>query len=169
MFYRGGWRPFCNRELAEFEPKLTALGDQIIAFSTDAPAGLAPTAEKKSHRLPPRLRPHHDCRLRLPVRFPRRCRHAEKIRRLQHHPRPHPWRARRRLAARPHRLHDRPRPRHPLCLFQSRFQSPSPRRRIPRRGHYRCRKIKIGRHPTPLLFQRAPTTASGLFVLTLPR
>ena len=49
IFYRGGWCPFCNRELgelAEFEPKFAALGYQIIALSTDAPAGLAPTATK---------------------------------------------------------------------------------------------------------------------------
>ena len=49
IFYRGGWCPFCNRELgelAEFEPKFSALGYQIIAISTDVPAGLAPTAEK---------------------------------------------------------------------------------------------------------------------------
>jgi peroxiredoxin len=49
LFYRGGWCPYCNRELgelAEFESQFTALGYQIIAFSTDAPAGLAPTAEK---------------------------------------------------------------------------------------------------------------------------
>jgi peroxiredoxin len=49
IFYRGGWCPFCNRELgelAEFESKFTALGYQIIAISTDAPTGLAPTAEK---------------------------------------------------------------------------------------------------------------------------
>lgn len=49
IFYRGGWCPFCNRELgelAEFEPKFAALGYQIIALSTDAPGGLAPTAEK---------------------------------------------------------------------------------------------------------------------------
>lgn len=49
LFYRGGWCPYCNRELgelAEFEPKFTALGYQIIALSTDAPAGLSPTAAK---------------------------------------------------------------------------------------------------------------------------
>ena len=49
IFYRGGWCPFCNRELgelAEFEPKFASLGYQIIALSTDAPGGLAPTAEK---------------------------------------------------------------------------------------------------------------------------
>jgi peroxiredoxin len=49
LFYRGGWCPFCSRELgelAEFEPQFTALGYQIIALSTDAPAGLPPTAAK---------------------------------------------------------------------------------------------------------------------------
>jgi peroxiredoxin len=49
IFYRGGWCPYCNRELgelAEFEPKFAALGYQIIALSTDAPAGLPPTAAK---------------------------------------------------------------------------------------------------------------------------
>jgi peroxiredoxin len=49
VFYRGGWCPYCNRQLAElatFEPKFLALGFQIVALSTDAPAGLAPTAEK---------------------------------------------------------------------------------------------------------------------------
>ena len=49
VFYRGGWCPYCTRQLAElagFEPKFLALGFQIIALSTDAPAGLAPTAEQ---------------------------------------------------------------------------------------------------------------------------
>lgn len=49
VFYRGGWCPYCNlqlSELARFEPKFLALGFQIIAISTDVPAGLAPTAEK---------------------------------------------------------------------------------------------------------------------------
>lgn len=49
VFYRGGWCPYCNKQLAElatFEPKLLALGFQILALSTDAPAGLASTAEK---------------------------------------------------------------------------------------------------------------------------
>ncbi len=49
VFYRGGWCPYCNKQLAElatFEPKLLALGFQILALSTGAPAGLAPTAEK---------------------------------------------------------------------------------------------------------------------------
>jgi peroxiredoxin len=49
VFYRGGWCPYCNRQLAElaaFEPKFLALGFQIIAVCTDAPAGLAATTEK---------------------------------------------------------------------------------------------------------------------------
>lgn len=49
VFYRGGWCPYCNKQLAElaaFEPKFLELGFQIIAVSTDAPGGLAPTAEK---------------------------------------------------------------------------------------------------------------------------
>lgn len=49
VFYRGGWCPYCNKQLAElaaFEPQFLELGFQIIAVSSDAPAGLAPTAEK---------------------------------------------------------------------------------------------------------------------------
>lgn len=49
VFYRGGWCPYCNKQLAElaaFEPKFLELGLQIIAVSTDSPGGLAPTAEK---------------------------------------------------------------------------------------------------------------------------
>ncbi len=49
VFYRGGWCPYCNKQLSElaaFEPKFLELGFQIIALSTDAPTGLAPTAAK---------------------------------------------------------------------------------------------------------------------------
>ena len=56
IFYRGGWCPFCTLELgelAEFESQFTAHGYQIIAISTYAPAGLAPTADK--HHLAYRL------------------------------------------------------------------------------------------------------------------
>jgi peroxiredoxin len=56
IFYRGGWCPYCTRELgelAEFESRFTALGFQIIAIGTDAPAGLAPAADK--HHLAYRL------------------------------------------------------------------------------------------------------------------
>lgn len=56
VFYRGGWCPYCNKQLAElaaFEPQFLELGFQIIALSTDAPAGLAPTAarNKTAYRL----------------------------------------------------------------------------------------------------------------------
>jgi peroxiredoxin len=43
VFYRGSWCPFCNRQLAalgEIEPKLLALGYQIIAVSPDTAEGL---------------------------------------------------------------------------------------------------------------------------------
>jgi peroxiredoxin len=43
VFYRGSWCPFCNRQLAalgEAEPKLLALGYQIIAVSPDLAEGL---------------------------------------------------------------------------------------------------------------------------------
>jgi peroxiredoxin len=43
VFYRGSWCPFCNRQLAalgELEPKLLAMGYQIIAVSPDSADGL---------------------------------------------------------------------------------------------------------------------------------
>ncbi len=43
VFYRGSWCPFCNRQLAALaalEPKLLALGYQIIAVSPDTAEGL---------------------------------------------------------------------------------------------------------------------------------
>ncbi len=43
VFYRGSWCPFCNRQLAalgELEPKLQALGYQILAVSPDTAEGL---------------------------------------------------------------------------------------------------------------------------------
>jgi len=49
IFYRGGWCPFCNRQLAalgELEPKLRALGYQIVAISPDPAADLKGTTEK---------------------------------------------------------------------------------------------------------------------------
>ncbi|MDN4503057.1 peroxiredoxin-like family protein [Alteromonadaceae bacterium BrNp21-10] len=39
LFYRGGWCPYCSRQLAglkDLEPKLKALGYQIIAISPDS-------------------------------------------------------------------------------------------------------------------------------------
>ncbi|UEG54870.1 AhpC/TSA family protein [Mucilaginibacter daejeonensis] len=52
IFYRGGWCPFCNRELAgvqSIEAKLRGLGYQIIAISTDSPENLSKSIDK--HKL----------------------------------------------------------------------------------------------------------------------
>ena len=49
VFYRGSWCPFCNQQLAalgELEPKLLALGYQIIAISPDSAEGLKKMAGK---------------------------------------------------------------------------------------------------------------------------
>jgi peroxiredoxin len=49
IFYRGGWCPYCNRQLAELrtlEPDLKKLGYQILAISTDSPANLKSTLDK---------------------------------------------------------------------------------------------------------------------------
>lgn len=49
VFYRGSWCPFCNRQLAalgELEPRLIALGYQILAVSPDTAAGLQAMAGK---------------------------------------------------------------------------------------------------------------------------
>ncbi|KXI26809.1 peroxiredoxin-like family protein [Paraglaciecola hydrolytica] len=43
IFYRGGWCPYCNRQLAglkDIEAELDALGYQIIAISPETPAQL---------------------------------------------------------------------------------------------------------------------------------
>lgn len=43
IFYRGGWCPYCNRQMAglmEVEQRILDLGYQIIAISPDAPARL---------------------------------------------------------------------------------------------------------------------------------
>lgn len=50
VFYRGGWCPYCNKQLAalqELHPYLTSIGYQIIAISTDSPENLR-TSTKKS-------------------------------------------------------------------------------------------------------------------------
>ena len=52
IFYRGGWCPFCNRQLADIqtvEGKLQALGFQLIAISPDKPEELVKT--KTAHDL----------------------------------------------------------------------------------------------------------------------
>ena len=50
IFYRGGWCPFCNKELSgiqEIQDKLVKMGYQIIAISTDSPENLNTTALKQ--------------------------------------------------------------------------------------------------------------------------
>ena len=49
VFYRGGWCPYCNlhlKELMEADPKLRALGFEILAVSPDKPRKLAESIEK---------------------------------------------------------------------------------------------------------------------------
>jgi peroxiredoxin len=49
VFYRGSWCPYCSKQLAalgELEPKLLALGYQIIAISPDTSEGLKQMAGK---------------------------------------------------------------------------------------------------------------------------
>lgn len=43
LFYRGGWCPYCNRQLAgmrDVEEKLLAMGYQVLAISPDSPKRL---------------------------------------------------------------------------------------------------------------------------------
>lgn len=56
IFYRGGWCPYCSRQLAgiqEIEQDLKKLGYNIIAVSTDSPENLSKTLgeEKLSYTL----------------------------------------------------------------------------------------------------------------------
>jgi peroxiredoxin len=49
IFYRGGWCPFCNKQLSgiqDSEAKFLALGYQILAVCTDKPEQLKATLEK---------------------------------------------------------------------------------------------------------------------------
>jgi peroxiredoxin len=49
FFYRGGWCPFCNKELAGvqgIQAQLVKMGYQIIAVSTDSPDNLNKSADK---------------------------------------------------------------------------------------------------------------------------
>ncbi len=50
VFYRGGWCPYCIKQLSALQevlPDLEKLGYQLIAVSTDAPAGLNQSATKE--------------------------------------------------------------------------------------------------------------------------
>jgi len=56
VFYRGGWCPYCSKQLAglqEIEKDLTKMGYQVIAISTDSPENLnkSMTKEKLSYTL----------------------------------------------------------------------------------------------------------------------
>jgi len=49
IFYRGGWCPYCNKQLSgiqEIEPALNKMGYQVIAISTDSPDNLRSSVEK---------------------------------------------------------------------------------------------------------------------------
>lgn len=56
IFYRGGWCPFCSKQMAglqEILPDLEKQGYQLLAISTDSPKGLSQslTKEKLSYTL----------------------------------------------------------------------------------------------------------------------
>jgi peroxiredoxin len=51
VFYRGGWCPYCNMQLAalaEAEPDILKLGYQIVAISPEDNRNIQPTIEKDS-------------------------------------------------------------------------------------------------------------------------
>lgn len=51
VFYRGGWCPYCNTQLAalvEAEPEILEMGYQIVAISPESHENLQPTIEKDS-------------------------------------------------------------------------------------------------------------------------
>lgn len=50
IFYRGGWCPYCSRQLSGLQqvaPELEKLGYQLIAVSTDTPSELTKSAAKE--------------------------------------------------------------------------------------------------------------------------
>jgi len=50
VFYRGGWCPYCSKQLSGLQealPELEKLGYQLIAVSTDVPDGLMKSATKE--------------------------------------------------------------------------------------------------------------------------
>lgn len=49
IFYRGGWCPYCSKQLSglqELAPELEGMGYQLLAVSTDSPEGLMQSASK---------------------------------------------------------------------------------------------------------------------------
>ncbi|TKB58604.1 peroxiredoxin-like family protein [Ferrimonas aestuarii] len=54
VFYRGGWCPYCNAQLAglaKIEAQLNRLGVQIIAISPDAPSELKQAGDELNYQL----------------------------------------------------------------------------------------------------------------------
>ncbi|MEJ6476835.1 peroxiredoxin-like family protein [Pseudoalteromonas piscicida] len=52
VVYRGGWCPYCSRQLAgiqEIEPQLIKMGAQIIAIAPDSPEALAKSTIESPH------------------------------------------------------------------------------------------------------------------------
>lgn len=50
IFYRGGWCPYCNKQLAglqQIEKELNDMGYQLVAISTDSPDNLKQTENKQ--------------------------------------------------------------------------------------------------------------------------
>lgn len=50
IFYRGGWCPYCSKQLSglqELMPELEKIGYQLLAISTDSPEGLMQSASKE--------------------------------------------------------------------------------------------------------------------------
>ncbi|MCJ8345201.1 AhpC/TSA family protein [bacterium] len=50
VFYRGGWCPYCSRQLSglqDIEQELTKMGYQLLAISTDSPENLKNTETKE--------------------------------------------------------------------------------------------------------------------------
>ncbi|OIQ21837.1 MAG: hypothetical protein BM557_02700 [Flavobacterium sp. MedPE-SWcel] len=50
IFYRGGWCPYCSRQLSglqDIEEELTKMGYQLLAISTDSPENLKNTETKE--------------------------------------------------------------------------------------------------------------------------
>ncbi len=49
IFYRGGWCPYCNTQLMDMvqaEPKLVAMGYQVLAVSPDSPESMKASIDK---------------------------------------------------------------------------------------------------------------------------
>src|SRR5260370_30105854 len=56
IFYRGGWCPFCNAQLADLrlvEPKLPASGFEVLFITTDRPESLYTTPNPQHIPHPP--------------------------------------------------------------------------------------------------------------------